>query len=191
MDLASLISSLGDTPAWLVVVAFFAVLVEVLYNRWAERRRQREAERDRLRAEFSKAFATYTRYMEFPFRIRRRRADLPADERQRLSNELSNVQEQLRYYEAWTVLEDPEVGHAYGGLLAGARDKAGRAMREAWGTPGVASDDAMNATEMPDFDPKSNKVLERVYLSAVKQFLSHKRRRWFPRMKKPSPPLEE
>jgi len=64
-------------------------------NVWMARRKSREEERARVRDTFAAAFAAYTAYREFPYAIRRRRADIPEEERVRLSESLRTIQERL------------------------------------------------------------------------------------------------
>ena len=103
-----------------------------------------EEERARIRNTFAAASEAYTAYKEFPYAIRRRRADDPEGERVRLSESLRAVQEKLSYYLAWTEAESAEVGQQYARLVAEARRVAGRAMHDAWNAPPRASDPEMN-----------------------------------------------
>jgi hypothetical protein len=121
-----------------------AAIVTVTQNRWLEHRRAQEAERTRLRQSFAEAFTAYASYKEFPYAIRRRRIDQEADERARLSAELSAIQGKLSYYRAWTQFESPSVGEAYAALLTEMRRIAGGAMRDAWAQPPSQNDQEMN-----------------------------------------------
>ncbi|WP_145883782.1 hypothetical protein [Streptomyces sp. BK340] len=52
-----------------------------------------------------------------PYAIRRRRADQLAEERIRLSETLREIQSDLAYHQAWTLLESPAVGAAFQNLV--------------------------------------------------------------------------
>jgi hypothetical protein len=124
--------------------AFLAALITATINLWLARRRSREEERNRLRNSFAEAFAVYSAYKEFPYAIRRRRADVPAEERIRLSEALREIQASLAYHLAWTTTESETVGQAYTNLVQQVRRTAGAAMHEAWKAPPTKSDDTMN-----------------------------------------------
>lgn len=124
--------------------AFLAALITATINLWLARRRSREEERNRLRNSFAEAFAAYSAYKEFPYAIRRRRADVAAEERIRLSEALREIQASLAYHLAWTTTESETVGQAYTNLVQQVRRTAGAAMHEAWKAPPTESDDTMN-----------------------------------------------
>lgn len=124
--------------------AFLAALITAAINLWLSRRKSREEERNRLRHSFAEAFAAYGAYKEFPYAIRRRRADVPAEERIRLSETLREIQANLVYHLAWTAVESKTVGQAYTSLIQQVRRTAGSAMHEAWKAFPIESDDAMN-----------------------------------------------
>jgi hypothetical protein len=77
------VSSAGLAGA-IISGAFLAAMVAGAINVWMARRRSREEERARIRTTFAAAFEAYTAYKEFPYAIRRRRADDPKGERIRL-----------------------------------------------------------------------------------------------------------
>ncbi|WP_205326635.1 hypothetical protein [Glycomyces sp. YM15] len=107
-------------------------------------RKSRTEERDRVRTVFAEAFAAYTEYREYPYVIRRRNADIPGDERVRISEMVRQTQQRINYYLAWTQSESPAVGKAYNELVTAARNTAGVAMKEAWKTPAITEDHEMN-----------------------------------------------
>jgi hypothetical protein len=113
----------------------------------------------------AEAFSTYASYREFPYVIRRRRADRPEEERARISAELQRVQERLSFYLAWTRLEDDEVGKRYQALVDEARRVAGNEMRKAWTLPPVSTDVEMN---IADIDLASLTPLEDAFVSAMR-----------------------
>jgi hypothetical protein len=151
--------------------AFLAAMFAGTVNVWMARRRSREEERARIRNTFAAAFEAYTAYKEFPYAIRRRRADDPEGERIRLSEALRAVQEKLSYYLAWTQAESVEVGQQYGRLVAEARRVAGGAMHAAWNDPPRASDPEMNIP--PEVvDLRQLEAAEAQYMQAVRDHLA-------------------
>lgn len=123
---------------------FLAALITTAINIWLARRKSREEERNRLRTSFAEAFAAYSAYKEFPYAIRRRRSDAPAEERIRLSEALREIQANLAYHLAWTTAESQPVGQAYANLIQQVRKIAGVAMHDAWNAPPNDSDHTMN-----------------------------------------------
>jgi hypothetical protein len=85
--------------------AVIAALITAAINLWLARRKSREEERARIRNALAEAFQAYASYKEFPYAVRRRRHDQPAEERIRLSEALREVQARLTYFEAWTKTE--------------------------------------------------------------------------------------
>src|SRR5829696_1400345 len=151
--------------------AFLAAMLAGAVNVWMARRRSREEERARIRNTFAAAFEAYTAYKEFPYAIRRRRADDPEGERVRLSEALRAVQEKLSYYLAWTQAESVAVGEQYARLTAEARRVAGGAMHAAWNSPPRTSDPEMNIP--PDVvDLRQLETAEAQYMQAVRDHLA-------------------
>ncbi len=133
-------------------------------------------QRNRRRETYASAFSAVTAYNEFPYVVRRRRggtAEVAADERVRISEDLRKVQEQLAYYEAWIKTESSDVATAYETLVAETRRIAGRQIHEAWKIAPISSDEAMN---MPDLGLAALKPSEDAYLTAVARHLSWWRR---------------
>jgi hypothetical protein len=148
------------------VVAALVSAVITLMGGWYKAVRE---DRERRRKMFADAYAAYVAYREFPFVIRRRRADKPADERARIAAEIRKAQQDLGYYIAWTKIESTEVGEAYSRLIAGTRRTAGRAMNRAWAaSQPVSSDPQMNIT---DVGLEGCNGLEDAYLAAVRAHL--------------------
>jgi hypothetical protein len=151
--------------------AFLAALITATINLWLARRRSREEVRNRLRNSFAEAFAAYSAYKEFPYAIRRRRADVPAEERIRLSEALREIQARLAYHLAWTTTESETVGQAYTNLVQQVRRTAGAAMHEAWKAPPTESDDTMNIPpSVIDLSPLAPH--EAAYMDAVRTHLT-------------------
>ena len=143
-------------------VSLLALALNAIISNWRERI-------SRQRQEFSKAFAACVAYEEFPFIVRRRRNDVPQDERVRISSELSIIQRELAYYSAWLATESSHVSEAYENLVAKLREIAGTEIREAWLTPPIDSDSGMN---MPDLGLSALKPLKEAYLLEVACHLS-------------------
>ncbi|WP_156415593.1 hypothetical protein [Terrabacter sp. Soil811] len=155
----------------LISGAVLAAVIGALANTALARRKSLEEERARVRTVFAEAFEAVAAYKEFPYAIRRRRADQPAEERIRLSEDLRKVQARLTYYCAWTLAESPAVGHAYGALVRDLRAVAGGACREAWQAEPITADRDMNIG--PDLvDLSALTSLEEAYTSAVETHLS-------------------
>lgn len=107
-------------------------------------RSNRLEERARVRTAFAEAFQACAEYREFPYAIRRRRADQPGEERVRLSESLRGIQARLSYYHTWIETECAQVGAAYYELVRQQRIHAGGAMKAAWNSPAAEDDLDMN-----------------------------------------------
>jgi hypothetical protein len=166
----TMIPGLGFLVTAVVSGAFLAALITAVINLWLSRRKSREEERNRLRNGFAEAFADYSAYKEFPYAIRRRRADASAEERIRLSEALREVQARLAYHLAWTSLESKAVGQEYSNLVQQVRRIAGAAMHEAWKALPTESDDAMNIPPSV-IDLSSLAPHEAAYMEAVRAHL--------------------
>lgn len=129
--------------------------------------KDRAEERARLRATFAEAFEAAMQYKEFPYAIRRRRADEPAAERVRLSEEMRAVQAKLSYYEVWTEGESEKVGAAYKNLVTNLRQVAGKACSEAWKADAIHDDASMNISSSV-IDLSALKLHEQAYVDAVR-----------------------
>jgi len=157
----------GFSPVITAAVIGGAVsLLALALNVIISNRRERIS---RQREELSKAFAACVAYEEFPYIIRRRRNNVPQDERIRISSELSAIQRELAYYSAWLATESTSVSKAYETLVAKLRETAGIKIREAWLTTPIDSDSGMN---MPDLGLNELKPLKEAYLQEVIYHLS-------------------
>jgi uncharacterized protein HemX len=92
----------GGLTAVLLSGALLAAIVGAVVNTLLVRRNTMLEERARVRTMLAETYAAYAQYKEFPFAVRRRRADQPGEERVRLSEALKEVQARLSYYQAWT-----------------------------------------------------------------------------------------
>lgn len=156
----------GPIIAAVLSGGLISALVTFVQNRWLEKKRADEAERDRLRKAFAEAFAVYADYKEFPYLIRRRRADCPEAERARLTSQLNSVQSKLSYYRAWTAFESPTVGDAYCALLGEMRKLVGGAMHQAWQDAPAQEDRDMNISRTV-IDLQALIPLEDAFIAAV------------------------
>lgn len=150
--------------------AFLAAITTAVITMWSARRKGREEERNRVRTTFAEAFAAYSSYKEFPYAIRRRRADAPGEERVRLSEELREVQANLAYHVAWTSVELEVVGAAYANLVREMRRVVGAAMHDAWKAQPNDSDEGMNIP-LSVIDLSALSEYETAYLDAVRDYL--------------------
>src|SRR5574341_1480806 len=168
--------SIGGLGGIVLTSAVVAALIASTVNLWLAKRRTREEERARVRNTLAQAFEAYGRYKEFPYAVRRRRHDQPAQERIRLSEALREIQAQLTYYRAWTMAEDSIVGAAYAELLANTRKIAGGAIRQAWLDQPAVEDADMNIS--PEIvDLTMLKPFEDNYMAAVRAHLGNLTRR--------------
>lgn len=127
-----------------VSASVVAALVTGGINLWLARLHRLEAQRTRIGEELAEAFKACAEYKEFPYAIRRRDHQRPAEERVRLSEAVRAVQARMSYYSAWTETLDVSVGKCYAELVKTTRTIAGGAMREAWLAPAIDRDDQMN-----------------------------------------------
>lgn len=152
---------------WLLSGAIVAALV----SWFLARRKSLEDERARVRAVCAEAFEVVAAYKEFPYAItRRRREDVDAAERIKLSDEIRHVQTRLSYYSTWMKGESDSLGSAFDELVTTARRVAGKACHAAWLTEPDSSRAAMNiAPEMIDLSQIT--PFEQAYIKAVKSHL--------------------
>lgn len=158
-----------DIPEPVVVVMISAGVAAIvsLLTLWVAG--QREA-RERRRRSYADALAAGVAYRECPYAIRRRRDDVPGEERVRLSESIREVQRELAFHQGWIDLEGsgPTI-EAYGNLIAETRKVAGGYMHDAWNGPPAKADADMN---IADIDYKSITPLEKSYLAEVRKDLS-------------------
>jgi hypothetical protein len=166
-----------------VIAAFIAATVNV----WQARRKSREDERARVRGTLAEAYQAYAEYKEFPFAIRRRRADQPAEERVRLSEALRQVQARLSYYETWTRAEHEPTGRIYKELVTQCRIVAGGSMGAAWTEPALDNDAGMNigpdVVDLRDLTP-----YEEAFINAATAHVQSLGLTWWQRRRQPKPP---
>lgn len=164
--------------AALISGSVIAAIVGALVNTWLARRKSREEELARVQVMLAEAFQAVAEYKEFPYAIRRRRHDVPSEERVRLSGELRSVQARLTFYEEWTRIEDKSVGDCYLDLVKQLRRIAGAACNQAWLTPPLTEDSQMNIAR-EEVDLSALATYERDYTDVARGYVDDfmKRRR--------------
>lgn len=173
---APLVSSTSASAVGLLLAAVFsgavlAAIITALINIVLARRKSREEERARLRQAFAEALRAQASYKEFPYAIRRRSSEKPAEERTRLTDALREIQAQLSFYLAWTAVESKDVGQAYAELVEQTRQIAGTAMKAAWEANPISSDAEMIIPRtVVDLAPLNQ--AEDAYMRAVIQHLA-------------------
>lgn len=179
---AAAAASSGPSVGWVALTSVLsasvvAAALTALVNTVLVRRRSQEEERSRIRTTFAEALEAVAAYKEFPYAIRRRSADEPANERIRLSEELRHVQTRLTYYSTWIHAESTKVGTTYNDLVTELRIVAGGACREAWRADPITEDSQMNIG--PDLvDLTSIQPFEAAYASAAEKYLTEYVKAW-------------
>jgi hypothetical protein len=148
-----------------IVIAIVALAVSLATFLLSGRR----ARLDRQRQVFADAFSAVAEYREYPFIVRRRDPAGPAQERKRISSDLSQVQARLNGFSARLRVEDPYVGARYADLVAATRRVAGKFIREAWNSEAVAVDAQIHS---PAWDMSELDAYEDAYLVAVADHLA-------------------
>jgi hypothetical protein len=144
-----------------VIAGVIAVITMIVNGRRARADRQREL--------FGAAFGDIASYCEFPYIVRRRRHDLPEQERIRISTELSEVQSKLNHNRAVLRVEAPRVARAYTALVLATREVAGESIRQGWNLTPITADTEVHVT---DVDLSAIKPYEEAYLTAVADHLA-------------------
>jgi hypothetical protein len=127
------------------------------------------AERHRRRELYATALEATYAYREFAYVVRRRRNDVPGEERVRISEALREIQRDLSKYEALMKIERcTRVAVKYKHLVEKTREVAGGYMRDSWNDYGAAEDKQMNIIDI-DFAPLAD--YEQAYLTAVQEDL--------------------
>jgi len=126
------VTSIGLTSAEsAILVALVAGVVgaaaATLFGRWAEVTSGR-------RSTYAEAIQTLYAWAEYPFRIRRRTSDAP-DELARLAALGHDLQERLRWHEAWIQTESRWMARTYTEVIQKVSRDVGPAASDAWRTP--------------------------------------------------------
>lgn len=154
-----------------IITAVFTltgVLVTLAVNQHLTRR-------DRLRKDFAEALAAVERYAELPYRVRRRQGSGP-EARERLSDIIHGVQQDLLFHQSWVRIQDHCAADAYDALVAAMRMEAGSAMSEAWRTAAIAADEDMPLGDGYDFSGMKKRRAE--YVGVVRRQLEWGPARW-------------
>lgn len=124
-------------------IALVTTLLTTAAGWWWSARQKRRAEEATLLAD---AYAAVLAYREFAFSVRRRDANKPEEERVRLSEQMKQVQERLDHHLGWmqASLRTRTVAGEYTALVGETRKTVGKAIRDAWNEPAVATDADMN-----------------------------------------------
>ena len=146
-----------------VIVAVIAAAIAVILA-LAERRAARI---DRKRTLFADALADVLRWVEFPYRIRRRS---PSDEdRHEIVLAMHELQTRLTHHGSWLRLEDQRVADAFDELLSSAKERAADHMRAAWQADPITDDAGMNVEAI---FPVSLSAEVDAYVAAVRRTLA-------------------
>lgn len=129
----------------------------------------RRARADRQRELFGIAFGDVSSYCEYPYIVRRRRHDVPEQERIRITTDLSEVQRKLNHNRAILRVEAPRVARAYDVLVDATRHIAGAAIHEGWNLAPITADTGVHMT---DVDLTGIVPFEDIYLTAVADHLA-------------------
>jgi hypothetical protein len=139
----------------------------------------RRAAADRQRAVFADAYGTCAKYREFVFRVRRR---APGIEAQRaLTDQFSDVQQELTRHQAVLMVEAPAVGRRFDAFVQQLRKAAGGEIRRAWDLPPRAEGEPVH---VQDVDLSGLETPERAFLETAADHLSlgplwwNRLRRW-------------
>ena len=139
------------------VLALAGVLATVAANQYLARQ-------DRLRKDFAEALAAVERYAELPYRVLRRQTS-DAETRERLSDAIHEVQQDLLFHRSWVRVQDAHAADTYDALVGAARREAGQAMTRAWGTDPIASDEGMPlgvGLTFPEMERRREEYIETV-----------------------------
>ncbi len=117
------------------------------------------------RQRFGDALGDVQRWLEVPYRVRRRASGDQA--RHALAAEIGSLQEALAFHSAWLQVEDKAVAAAYGALLRRAKDEVGIHIQNAWLAAPIDEDAGMNLSDFVmsvDVSEETN-----AYLAAVRR----------------------
>ena len=130
----------ADTSLWPAVIGLIGVTVGGVLT-WILGRRGEAT--DRRRAGYAAAMSTLVAYTEYPFRIRRRTSDDPA-ELHRVAEVGHDLQQELRCHEAWIASESRKVGKVYADARRGLAAVLGATCNDAWASPPIEAAAGMN-----------------------------------------------
>lgn len=122
-------------PVIAAVITGLVALVVLVVNQY-------QARQDGRRKDFAEALATVERYAELPYRIRRRQGSTP-EVRERMTEFIHEVQQDLLFHRSWMRIQAPRVAEFYDSLLRVTRQEAGHAISQAWNTTPISKDEDM------------------------------------------------
>lgn len=154
---------------WWVAPAIIAALIAGVVAAVTLIVNGRRARADRQRELFGIAFGDVSSYCEYPYIVRRRRHDVPEQERIRITTDLSEVQRKLNHNRVVLRVEAPRVASAYDALVDATRHIAGAAIHEGWNLAPITADTGVHVT---DVDLTGIVPIEDIYLTAVADHLA-------------------
>ncbi len=110
---------------------------------------QRQATLERKRRACAEAMADALRWLELPYRIRRRPNDDP-ETLNELAEKSSSLREQLGFHEKWLSVEVPQVHQSFTDLVTKVRKAAGPAISDAWEARPAETPREMNVGRLLD-----------------------------------------
>lgn len=162
-----MIAADAATTAWWVapgvIAAAIAATVAVL-TLVAQSRRSRT---DRQRVLMADAFGDIATYCEYPYIVRRRSGT--REDRETITNDLSEIQKRLNRNRFVLEVEAPRVGRAYVALLAQVREIAGASIRAGWDQAARTPEEGVNVN---DVDLTAIVPYEKAFLTATADHLS-------------------
>lgn len=128
----------------------------------------RRARLDRQRQVFADALDAVMTYREYPFIVFRRNPDEPAQERQRISTDLSRLQAKLNGFRGRLRVEDSYVGDRYEELVEATKRITGPTITDAWNREPAPADAEVHN---PGWDFSELDRYDDAYLRAVADHL--------------------
>jgi len=127
---------------WAQTVALIVPIIAALAALFLWALTQRAGRRERRSKAFASALASVEAYAEMPYRIRRRPDNVRA--RHELTEQISTIQADIAWHQAWLELEAPTVSDPYRTLVSVTRSQAGVQMRDAWLLDPIRRDSEVN-----------------------------------------------
>lgn len=134
MKMIEISASITSAESALLVAVIAGVLgasLGAFFGRWSEAT-------DRRRTTYAEAVRTLFSWAEYPYRIRRRTTDSP-DELSRLADIGHDLQERLRWHEAWIAAESRWMASTFRAIAAEINADVGPACSAAWNCPPITS----------------------------------------------------
>jgi hypothetical protein len=138
----SLVAATAGGWGWAQTVALIVPIIAALGGVVIWSLTQRAGRREGRSKAFAAALASVEAYVEMPYRIRRRPED--GSFRNELTDQISTIQADIAWHQAWLELEAPTVAEPYRVLVRATREQAGAQMRDAWLLDPIRRDTEMN-----------------------------------------------